>query len=460
MPKQNAIVRFQDLGMKLSLPYNFADDYIEKVLLPYAAITTEVYLAVFWAVSSSARNWKGAATHRDYLKKTDALYKAASAHGIHLNFVANVEMDPRQARLMVDEATLLHERYPGSGFTLRSLETAIALKHDVPDAEISPSTIAFIDSAIKAMYWKHAVNPRVITVAREVNRRPDILRQFKDMGLQVKLIPQDTCIPYCPVMHEHDTAIALRDQLGQASVVPIPLRAGECRPFAMRMKADPDYFWLIANKDVLPGHLKHLKGLVDILKIEGRHANSEVIRRKVEYYVQASSLKSFEIVFYEEPEDAWEKIASCDRNCYSCDWCAKNIRFIGTSMQNLVSPQGHELGKRSLDMDDATQFTIARLEFTAPDGSSSFTLEVSPLESGLSYFTKTAGFGIAYTGKTASYEAEQTITKLAELLKLYEESTDFVLKDLHKIKDELSQSPEYNLRISFNRASIEKNRNK
>ena len=449
-------MKFQELDMKLSLPYNFADDYIEKVLLPYANLTSEVYLAVFWAISPSARNWMGAATHREYLQKVDLLYKAAKPYGIHLNFVANVEMGPRQARQIVDEAASLHERYPGSSFTLRSLEVAIALKREVPDAEISPSTLAFIDSAVKAMYWKIAVNPKVITVAREVNRRPAILRQFKDMGLQIKLIPQDTCIPYCPVMQEHDTVIALRDQLNQASTVPIPLRAGECRPFAMRMKGDPKHFWLIATKDVLPGHLQHLRGLVDILKIEGRQTHSEGIRRKVEYYVQASSLKSFEIVFYEEPEEAWEKIATCDRDCFQCDWCARNIRFIGTSMQDLVSPEGHELGDQSLDTPQNIQFTIARIEFASNGREPSFTLEVSPLSAGLPYFAKTGRFGIAYTGKAVSQEAEKVITVLAGLLKAVEQRPNFEIKDIRQIIDKVPWKSDYSLRISMKRTSRSK----
>lgn len=447
-------MKFQNLGMTLSLPYNFADDYIEKVLLPYANITSEVYLAVFWAISPSARNWIGASTHREYLQKVDLLYETAKSHGIILNFVANVAMEPRQARLIVDAAVFLHERYPGSGFTLRSLEVAIALKHEVPDAEISPSTLAFIDSAVQAMYWKIAVDPKVITVAREVNRRPEILKQFKDMGLRVKLIPQDTCIPYCPVMQEHDTAIALRDQLSHISTVPIPLRAGECRPFAMRIKGDSDRFWLIATKDVLPGHLKHLRGLVDVLKIEGRQAGSAVISNKVEYYVQASSLKSFELVFYEEPPEAWEKIASCDRDCFHCDWCAKNIRFIGTSIQELVSPQGHELGGDSLDVPGNAQFTIARLEFTPKGGSEPFILEISPLETGLPYFSKTDRFGIAYTGKTASQEVKQVIFFLSDVLKKAEQKPGFMIKDVRKIIGTGTWEPGYNLKISMKRTSM------
>ena len=391
---------FTDLGMKFSLPYNFADDYADKVLLPYAEFTEEIYLAMFWAISPSARNWAGATSHREYLQKVDELYAMANKNGLHLNFVANVMMDPRQMRLVVDEATYLHENYPGSSFTLRSMETAMMLKHEAPEAEISPSTLAFIDSVVKAMYWRRAVNPKVITVAREINRNPLILRHLKDMGFRIKLIPQDTCIPYCPVMDEHDQTIQLRDQLSQASVVPIPLRSAECRPFAMRVKADPELFWLVVTKDVLPGHIHHLKGLVDILKIEGRQNHSDGIRKKIDYYMQATSLKSIEIVFYEEPPEAWDRIANCDRNCFACNWCKENIRFIGTANRELVSPDGHELGRDN--QSPGNEFTVLTVEFTPHTGGAGFGMEISLARPGIPYFLKADRFAISYTDKISA----------------------------------------------------------
>jgi len=445
---------FSDLGMKLSLPYNFADDYIDKVLLPYAELTTEVYLAVFWAVSPSARNWTASGGHTTYLKKVDRLYEVANKYGISLNFVANVVMDPRQARLVVDEAAMLHSRYPGSSFTLRSLEVAMMLKREVPAAEISPSTLAFIDSVVKAMYWRKAVNPRVITVAREINRKPDILGQLKDMGFLIKLIPQDTCIPYCPVMHEHDKAIELRDQLGQASVVPIPLRAAECRPFAMAVKADPELFWLVATKDVLPGHLHHLKGLVDILKIEGRQNDSDGISQKVEYYLKAKSLKSFEIVFYEEPPEAWERIAHCDRNCFSCDWCRQNIRFIGTSSRQLVSPDGHELGK-GVETDGQTkEITVLRVEFNARSQGRGFELEIAPSLDGWSCFVKTSRFCVSYSGKDSSSKMFSVIDELVQALRRDETKPGFGLDSVGNLVKRGRWAKDYRIRVRMDRRGL------
>lgn len=89
---------FRDLGMALSLPYNFCTDFIDMVLNPFADITEEVYLS---------------------------------------------------------------------------------------------------------MHWRLAVDPKVLMIARESNRRPQILRQLKAMGFRIKMIPQDNCVPYCPVLAEH-----------------------------------------------------------------------------------------------------------------------------------------------------------------------------------------------------------------------------------------------------------------
>ena len=39
---------FDELGMTFSLPYNFQPDFIDRVLIPFADITEEVYLSMYW----------------------------------------------------------------------------------------------------------------------------------------------------------------------------------------------------------------------------------------------------------------------------------------------------------------------------------------------------------------------------------------------------------------------------
>ena len=84
---------FDDLGMTLSLPYNFQPDFIDQVLLPFTGITEEVYLSMHWAVVSTARIRGNTDSHRQYLENVDGLFKVASRHNIRLNFIANISIE-------------------------------------------------------------------------------------------------------------------------------------------------------------------------------------------------------------------------------------------------------------------------------------------------------------------------------------------------------------------------------
>jgi len=391
---------FEQLGMKFSLPYNFQSDFIDRVLNPFADATEEVYLSMYWAVASTARIKGRINSRREYLNMVDQLFKATSGRDIRLNFVANLQTGPRMARMITDEAVLLSDRYPGLCFTIHDLETAITIKREIPDADITPSTLSMVDSVVAAMYWRLAVNPKVLMIAREINRKPAILRQFKAMGFRVKMIPQDNCIPYCPVLAEHLNAISMRDELAATSTVAIPEKAAFCRPFAMGLLSSPDHAWMIAQQNLLPGHLRHIKGLVDIIKLEGRQLPTEQIRQKVEYYLKAESLQSYAPVLYTEPPEAWEKIANCERDCFRCDWCKENIRF------NTQADTGQTSGPKV-----RRSITIAKISIK--DGP---VFLVFPLSSGLPAFKKAGRFGIAYQSDKLTDEIEAGARHLAEVM--------------------------------------------
>lgn len=430
-------MKFEKLGMTLSLPYNFQPDFIDKVLLPLAKYTEEVYLSVHWAIASTARTRGAALSRSDYLNMVDILYRAAAPRGIRLNFVANTDADPRSARLIVDEAVALAHRYDNTCFTIRSLETAVMLKKELPSADITPSTLSMVDSVIAAMYWRRAVNPKVLMIAREINRKPLILQQLKDMGFRLKMIPQDNCIPYCPVLHEHLNAIRIRDSLSSVSTVDIPVRSAECRPFAMGVLADPDQAWLIAQQNVLPGHLPKLKGLVDIIKLEGRQLPSDQILRKARYYLDASSLESYAPIRYIEPPEAWDRIAHCDRNCFSCDWCRQNIRFNTSFPNRTAGPK--------------VERTVAVARIQVSDGP---VLLIFPLGSGLPAFMRAGDYGVAYQARELTPRLQAWINAVSELVSRMSARDNFSLQSFLHSPDLSSIFKEYEISVSLEHRSL------
>ena len=392
------------LGMTLSLPYNFAPDFVGEVLRPFSEDTEEVYLPLFWATAGSGRTWKGPATQREFLKAVDGLAEAAGALGVRLNFVANIEGGPRDERLAFDEIERLADRYPGATFTVASLPLATALKEARPDLEIGPSTLSDVDCALAAAYWKRAANPSVLTVAREVNRRPAVLRQIKALGFRVKVVARDGCVPDCPFRNQHFDLLQRCNEVAESEGQPHPVR---CRPWIRRMKQDPDWAWIVALNAILPGNLRHLAGIVDIVKLEGRDKETAVVRRQAEYYRAAESLDYIDAeVVLREPPEAWERLANCDRSCTLCRWCRDHI--VPAELPRAEGAGGVPARSRS-----AHHLLRISSEGEAP----SLTVEAFVLEAGRPFFACSGRFGVAYRvapGGGLPDEARRRIQALAD----------------------------------------------
>ena len=328
---------FSELGLRLALPYNFADEYVEEVLTPFGPHTEYVFLALPGSFVSTFRPWsaygktnKYRLDLRAYHAKVKRLYEAAQGMGVTLTFVGNNDSVGRGATGLRDVIVDTHDRYPDSTFTLRSLTVATHLKQMDPSIRIAASTMAEIDSPLKAAYWLRHVQPEMMTLAREASRRPALMARLKGMGIKLQLVTTDGCIPQCPFKDDHLAEIRLLDDALECELAPNTPTLGRCFPMAWDLKDDLVFGLSRITMTVLPGHLKHLKGLVDVLKIEGRLMSCEDIRHRVQGFIDAESLVSRELGF-EEPPEAWDMIATCDRDCMACGWCSKHLRLLGKS---------------------------------------------------------------------------------------------------------------------------------
>jgi hypothetical protein len=381
--------RLQELGMRLSLPCNFEDDFVETVVIPLRDEAEEVYLPVHCSSGPTGRPWSGPRSRRAYFEFVDRLYRACEGR-VHLNFVANLEMTPLDRLRLIDDCLDLFERYPGSSFSLRSLEIAEKIKTAQPDLEVGPSTFSEVDSVLKAKYWINFAGSSVVTVSLEVNRRPAILRKMKNLGIRIKVVARNFCIPHCPWRSEHLAAIRVRDDALSASSVDIPIEMAECRRQAMSLKTSESQAFLPALVMLLPGHLPRLAGLADIVKLEGRSLSSRRIREEAESFLLAESLTSTSNPSFTEPLEAWDRIANCDRDCEECGWCPRHIRV------DLGRPVD---GRWFLDGDGGIVEVI--IEEAREDGN---------------YYQRTQRLGIAYRGDDVGPDQVAMVDLLVRIL--------------------------------------------
>jgi hypothetical protein len=353
-------------SLRISTPYNHEPDWVREVLEPFSSVISEVYLPVHALVAHSGRPWRGPSRQDEYDARVDELAAAlkdqnpesriqnpegapsdlqygtthprpkgvAAWHTtsqnpesrirkIPLNFVANDPIAlPSRRAAVVNEFLRLDERYPGSIFTVADFETAVQVHEIRPTLDVQPSTLSRINGPTAAWYWRQFAGSRGVTLDRSINRRPDLIRAIRKLGLGIRMVVNDDCLPECPSTSSHIMDIQLADELGFSRGGSKALSAcGQCRPAIDHLKRT--HLWLVAQKDVLPFSLHHLEGLVDQVKIAGREATTaELARAMLDYSTMEKDSNSM----YQEPSEAWARIATCDRVCELCRWCMEHIK--------------------------------------------------------------------------------------------------------------------------------------
>jgi len=180
---------------------------------------------------------------------------------------------------------------------------------------------------LMAMYWKNAVDSRTLTPSPEVNRNPTLLGHFKQMGFRVKLVPRTGCIASCPCAHEHRWMVSVAHEVIEMGFREHGERMSECQPVSNGIRVDAPTPAVHAVRTIVPGALPRLKGLVDIVKIPGRGFSTAMLRRVIDAYVEATAQEIDLHGHYAEPPEAWDRLATCNRFCWSCDWCARHISY-------------------------------------------------------------------------------------------------------------------------------------
>ncbi len=298
-------------SMKLSVPWNHDLGFLER-LEPMAPHMANIYMPFHPGICGTSRVWRGPEEEAAYREEVDRVAAWTADRGLGLVLVANILGRAVQRSALVEEVRRVAGRAGKLRLTFTDAVTAARIRSRLPDrVDVGASVLANVASAIQALYWQEAAGASFITVAREVNRRPGVLEDIRSLGLRTGLVTCDECIPFCPFYTHH---LGRGDERGFV--------VATCSPETACILASRP--WLIAQKEVLPGHLRHLDGLVDEVKIPGREQPTDRLIELMTAYLCARSLVH-PTGYYEEPPDLWDVISTCDLRCHDCTTCAEMI---------------------------------------------------------------------------------------------------------------------------------------
>lgn len=379
-------------GMKLAIPYNQQPDLLDAVA-GIAEHVSFLYLPFHPDVALSARVFKGAGDARRYARELDAIARRCARLGIGMNLVANAPhwaIDPRGIALTLER---LRGLVPLK-VTFADLLAARKARSLLPWTDMSVSCLADVQTAVQALWWKEQVGVSSLVISREINRRPDQIAALARTGLKLGVVSFDDCIPGCQARGCHFKPHEAKT--GRAAF------RGACDPGSSKVRRQRP--WMLAQKEILPGHLRHLAGLICEVKISGRDVPTAEVLRRARLYLEARSLEHPN-GYYREPAGAWGKIARCLRDCPDCGWCAEHLSWRPASR-----------GRESLAVPGVPQEHQFRLEL--PSGGT-IRLWLEPVGSSKPARHTVAGYGLYYAadkGVKAS-AVERAVARAAEALK-------------------------------------------
>lgn len=208
------------------------------------------------------------------------------------------------------------EAIPGVNFRIDSLEALFAQLEYIESTRFLP--------------------PGKVTLDRSCNRNLEWLvrlaRQLGESGpsLQVSLLANEGCLPFCPFKPAHESHIALANlSCGEDRSAANNFAIGCARYFL------EDFSRILRSPFIRPEDVSRYQGLAHAIKLSGRTRGPRVMQKIVEIYLQGSysgnllelmdtlEFLSSRLYLANEsiPEDFLDRVAHCRKQCAQCGFC-------------------------------------------------------------------------------------------------------------------------------------------
>jgi|GEM_PF-3228210 len=317
--EKTAFQGFLDCGFHISFPYNHDPDMLGKIE-PYFPYIKEVFAALHPTIFPSLRVWDLQQSPEEYLKVLCDMASELKKHDIWLNIVLNMGA---RTDIMRQPVFRHIEQLTKCGLirvTVSDLFWAEIIRNRFPDISLGSSVSSDVRSQAAAQIWRDWVGADFIVVSTIINKDLRRIRQIHDLGLKVKIVMNDKCIPECPLQMRHIALLGAQNNRWEEE----PETMDVSFPCLQLRHSLPPWHW--AKKEILPFSLPRYKGILDSVKITDRRATTENNIQTMRDYLEMKR-DVHPTIGYRETMEAFERITKCDRNCAECGWCPENIKM-------------------------------------------------------------------------------------------------------------------------------------
>ncbi len=307
---------FLDCGFKIAFPYNHDPDIVEKVeaYFPYIG---EFFAPLHPSIFPSLRVWDNDLDADKYLDILCEMAEKLARHGIYINIIMNmsnainVDRPPLFRHIAaVAEAGLVR-------LTVPDIYWGEVLHNQFPQLELGPSVAANVHSQATALIWKQWAGASFLVLGYEVNKDLQRIATIRKLGMAIKVVAYDSCIPECPLQTRHIAILGNQNKNWRDE----PETLDASLPCLHLRHNLPVWHWV--KKEILPFSLPRYAGLIDTIKIIDRRERTDANIRTLRNYLEMKD-DVHPTIGYREHPDAIDKITHCLKNCWECNWCAEN----------------------------------------------------------------------------------------------------------------------------------------
>ena len=295
---------------KWVIPYVDQDlSFWEEIADKFGSQVKEVYFPMSGGIIASGRS-RQPDRHLETFLRFAPLPKAVLFNPILLPRPVE-EVAPKA----LDALTRLHSDYGIQSVTVTNLTLARLIRDSLPGFAIAASTLMGIARPTQVLMVQDYID--TLTPDNSLVRDRAGLRRLRQaFSGEIRLIVNEACIPGCPHRTQHFYEMGYGDFFPQS----LCQQMLEERP------------WLrLTGAWILPRHLSYYDGLYDTLKLAGRVTLRDRARylRVLSAYVHrepilprdigggpASVLQAIDM-----PDQLFEFILHCDKNCHACSVC-------------------------------------------------------------------------------------------------------------------------------------------
>lgn len=313
------IRRFRKLGFSVSFPYNHDPELWGKVAA-YRGVIEEVYAGLHPAVFPSARCWPREIGRQEHWARLQGLADQLGRDGVALNIVLNTA--PSQSLvdmpMLLRQLAALRQRCRVRA-CVADLYWGMRLRRAFPDISLHGAVTARINCQAQAMPWRDLLGVDVVTIDRDINKNLPRIKSLRRMGLRLKMVASDGCLPYCPLSLYH---IGIQSQQKREPAV----SALECNVLCRYTRLSVPV-WHYVKKEVLPFQLPRYQGAVDIIKLTDRARPTDANLATLERYLRMED-DVHPMFGYRESAATLDRLGRCGHDCDSCGFCREHIRTI------------------------------------------------------------------------------------------------------------------------------------